>query len=82
MGRDRAANRDELEEQREDAFSEEKARGPRTAARAARAAPAAASGTAPGASTIPGPPGLDIFKASSQHADTLLANAAGQPPEL
>eukprot|EP00972_Heterocapsa_arctica_P090344 13327072-Heterocapsa_arctica.AAC.1 len=40
MGRDRAANRDELEEQREDILSETHARGPRLAARTARAAPA------------------------------------------
>eukprot|EP00972_Heterocapsa_arctica_P094255 13898935-Heterocapsa_arctica.AAC.1 len=82
MGRDRAANRDELEEQQEDIISEAHPRGPRLAARTARAAPATASGDATESSAIPGPPGLDIPNASAQWANAQPADADGQPPEL
>eukprot|EP00972_Heterocapsa_arctica_P059749 8811489-Heterocapsa_arctica.AAC.1 len=93
MGRDRAANRDELEDLQESASCEAQPkdrepqpmraqpRDPRMPARTARAAPPAGPGDAAESSAFPGPPGLDCPNANAPQGNLQPAGADGQPPE-
>jgi hypothetical protein len=93
MSRDRAANRDELEDLQESASSEAQPkdrepqpkraqpRVPRMPARTARATPATSPGDAAESSAFPGPPGLDFPSTTAPPDQLQPAGFDGQPAE-